>query len=555
MTFLRRAVIDIKNCLAIRFHGAVAELAFRKSFPQLANTVRFPYVPPGRFSKKLKRPKTQLNIFRALKFRLDAIEDALKVSQKDKDARFLLYLFLDEHLQLLEAFQIGDLDNLRGRFPKAELAISALNAFDVSKEVRCTRFWSNAKPSKVLDLKALFSKTLPNRSSARNLQPIFQKFFAKNANLFEQIFKIALLGNYRFSPHKLDFELRNAVYRLTADECLKVINTNVQLAILSVKLFLINEVRSLPSLRAVLMKRQWQNVESSCIPILKLSARSLEELLGSAAKHKAKVCKFSPPDAAFKAVTKKINSSLASRRTCEDFNLFYRLSTRVQASEIPFFLLNAFGVPNQTILSLESIARGATTSLRCNEESSQVIATFLEAFDVRFHVKVFDLPKHVADAQRNAIVKRFGLKEETSDEEIESYAPGFIFCARCRTFKGYLNNISEKRKKVRGYGSANVLITENGLCCACSKSTKVVAAKPRGLIANLRQPKKKKRVSRTHFCQFTQLLRFDSFARVVQFYGEQYLLCPLCACFAKYRDMRWRAGSLNCEICFCRKKD
>jgi hypothetical protein len=398
---------------------------------------------------------------------------------------------------------------------------------------------------------------LPNRSSARNLQPLFKKYFAEHKQLFQHILQIALLGNYRFSFHKLNFKLRNAVYSMTEDDCMKVIDSNVQLAILSVKLFLINEIRSLPSLRAVLLKNQWQKVENSCIGLLKRWAHTIPELLKSHAKSKAKVGKTASAEAAFKSVAKKICSSLAPRRLCEDFHLFYRLSMRVHATEIPFFLLNAFGLHNKTILTLESIARGtaAASTLHCSEESSQVIATFLEAFEIRFHVKIFNLPMHVAEAQREALVQRFELKEETSDEEIESYAPGMIFCARCRTFKGYLNNISEKRKKVRGYGSANVLITAHGLCCACSKSTKVVAAKPKGLIANLRQAKKKKRVSRTHFCGAVQLLRFDSFGRIVQFYGEQYLLCPHCACFAKYRDMRWRAGSLNCEICFGRKKD
>jgi hypothetical protein len=416
MKFECRDTIDIQSCLFTRLHGAAAEQCFGKSFARIANTVHFASVPSGSFSKSLKPATEYNNIFKALLFRLDVIEDALKGAQKE--SRFLLYLFLDEHLHLVEAFKSGNLENLRSHYPRPEFAISPLNTFDISMVVRETRFWSNTKPSKVLDLKVLFCKSLPNRSSARNLQPLFKKYFAEHKQLFQHILQIALLGNYRFSFHKLNFKLRNAVYSMTEDDCMKVIDSNVQLAILSVKLFLINEIRSLPSLRAVLLKNQWQKVENSCIGLLKRWAHTIPELLKSHAKSKAKVGKTASAEAAFKSVAKKICSSLAPRRLCEDFHLFYRLSMRVHATEIPFFLLNAFGLHNKTILTLESIARGtaAASTLHCSEESSQVIATFLEAFEIRFHVKIFNLPMHVAEAQREALVQRFELKEESSDE-------------------------------------------------------------------------------------------------------------------------------------------
>ena len=559
--FIRRDCIDIKSCLAVRLHGAVNDQCFGKTFPRLVNTIHLSSVPSGKFSKTLTRPKKKSDVFQALVFRLDAIEEAingiergLKGCMKDRDTLFLLYLFLDMHLPLVEAFKGEKHENLQELYPQPEYAISPLNTFDVSQELHHACFWTN-KPSKVLDLRSLISKSLPNRSSARNLQPLFKRYFSLHKELFKAVLQAALLGNYRFCPNRLQFQMRAKVYSLSADDCVAVIDSNVQLAILSVKLCIIHEIRCSPSLRNVLLVGQWVGVESACIGLLRRREHTLSELLASFAKHKSKVKKYSR-DAAFKIVAKKINASLAPRRSCDDFHMFYKLSTRVHAHDkTPFFILNAFGISNRTILTLESIARGTASTVRCSEECSQTIATFLEAFEVRFNVKIFDLPKHVADAQRDALVKRFELLPETSDEEIESYAPGMIFCARCRTFKGFLNNISDKRKKVRGYGSANVLMTERGLCCACSKSTKVVAAKPKGLIANLRTVKTKKRVSRTYFCEFTPLLRFASFGRVVQFYGEQYLLCPHCACFAKYRDMRWRAGMLNCEICAHRKKD
>lgn len=103
MEFVRRDCIDIKSCLAVRLHGAVNDQCFGKTFPgktfpRLVNTFHLSSVHSGKFSKTLTRPKKKNNVFQALVFRLDAIEEAingiergLKGGLKDRDTLFLLY--------------------------------------------------------------------------------------------------------------------------------------------------------------------------------------------------------------------------------------------------------------------------------------------------------------------------------------------------------------------------------------------------------------------------------------------------------------------------------
>lgn len=518
-------------------------------------------------------------------YRLDILEYYINTKPSNK-TRFLLYLFLDEHIDLYNECckgLVNDIGKLRSLFPSPSRVGFWGNSINTMPFIKESGFW-NLAHLKRHPLVHLFTKSLPHRCQNRNMQTLTIKYIKENIvlqRLFESILQTSVLGNY-MNSQPLHFFYRCHVYRQKNDSdfWLMMMNKHFPVTLHALKEHIIFAVEQIPSLSKTLVQKQrWVEFKDGIKRILKPvrtllstyeeAASDTEDLLfimnktskynlGRHIHHHTTA--FHTHETRFKSTMRKIHGVLNDQVgfSFKHFMLLYNIACRFSFSNfhIPWYILSAFGVPRKTIQNLYHIKKGKF-DIACANRHKVIIYTFLEAMSLRFGIQYYILPGCIWEQQRKTVIRIHGLKKDASDSEVRGKCMPFILCSRCRTFKGFLNFISSKGKIVRGYGNKDVLIDDytEALYCANHKNLKNQVKKTSNSIIsqlqneNSNMKKSRSRTSKYLLCEQTPLLRFPSYGVCLSFFGSIYMLCPMCIGACKYSTMVFSRGKLMCSPC------
>lgn len=547
--------------------------------------------PTNCFSNEITRILTsdvtissyEKKVLTVLCYRLDVIQYYTKKMENCSKTKFLLYLFLDEHIDLYNECLSRRIDNvgtIRGLFPSPSRICFWGNLLNTMPFIKESGYW-NLKYLKRHPLIHLFTKTLPHRCQNRNMQTLTLKYMKENPLmkiLFGDILRCSMLGNY-INSKPINFNARCLIYKRRADSgfWLSMIEKFFPVMLHALKEYILFAVEQIPSLFKILVQKQrWlefkEGIKRILIPARVLLAddnckvKTLEEILlimqqmskynlGRHIHHHTTA--FNLYETRFKATTRRVHTLLqldSKMFMPEHFKLLYNLTCRISYSDtIPWYILIAFGVPRHILKSLYGTKR--RTELFCARRHKLLINTFLDAMALRFGIQCYNLPHRLMKRQRETMLKKLKLPISTSDEIISRSCMPMIFCSRCKSFKGFLNFVTDKGKKVYGYGNKNILVDDytQQLYCANHKNIKHQVKKANNSIISMLQNdvklKGRKRTSKYSMCGKTQLLQFQSYGNCVVFFGEMYMLCPSCmspSCFSK---MVFSKGFLMCTVC------
>ena len=537
-------------------------------------------------------------IVRCLCYRLDVVEYQLKRAEDKSKLKFLLTLFLDEHLDLYNYIVNTEMDQwsvktMMGLFPTPDRILWFGNCLDTMTYIKESGFW-DLVGIKRHPMVHLFTKSLPHRCQNRNMQTLALKYmneFPTIMTFFKQILQCSILGN-SMRCRSACFKYRCIIYKERDNGKLwkTMMGKYFPVVLHALKEHILYCVEQLPSLaHTLVLKQRWVEFKEgiykilapvrvamsksprtdtsidSVEGILSLMQRTSKYNLGRHIHHHTTA--FHVHETRFKSTTKRIAIAIDK---CDDgpydnFILLYNIACRIpiRVHEIPWYILAAFGIPRRVIKALYTAKKGKV-QFDCTDLQKNTITMFLDVLTLRFGIKCYPLPLHMQKMQTKAIMAQHGMAPGSTDEEVSSKCMPFVFCARCKTYKGFLNFISDKGRPILGYGNKDILVNDGTgeLYCANHKNHKNSQNKKQvdGIISSLQKKHRtnkkqnRHRVSKYRRCEQTPLLKFSSYGVCVSFFGVIFMRCPFCMCPCRYEKMTFSSGHLMCVVCAFHKK-
>ena len=431
-----------------------------------------------------------------------------------------------------------------------------------------SHFWSrdNSK-QKRNPLIHLLSKCLPQRCQGRNLNRVTELYLEEHSSLAKQLHAIvlcSLLGNYESNANRPSMSIRQAIFQhlYEVDSIHMLVKKHFNIVVFALKQFIRCQIDTMPQLRLLLIKTvNWLLFErctatamnavcgeisaSPAVSFLRRVSVSLEQCVS---RKNNRLCapKKRPNSNRFvrSLVFKKDECDVLKRH----FTIIYNCMCRVPlTAETPWYLLVTLGVPRDVVRSLYNERDKTRLRALLDEEQRTVVRRFLNTFDLRHSLQLYDIPHHHCEQQDKALRKRFSIAD---GDELPDNVGQFVLCTQCKTLKSY------SKTQTGTYGNSCVLINDETLEYYCSqhKSNKNnVAGNSAPVSSFLKhvQPERKvrKRVDKYAHCESTALLKMPSRGKLLFFFGHLYMLCPQCAATTRLDDMGYRGVFFACSGC------
>ena len=489
------------------------------------------------------------------------------------------------------------------------------NVIDIVSDIMACTYWNETK-SKMHPVTHLITKSLPQRCQIRNLREIISNYCAQSDRVYKFMYTTlmcSLIGSYSHCNYNMTCEARYIVLKRLW--CKPPSRSQIQTWIFSfyqnllfyvIKEHVIYAMTLIPSLQSVIERTyKWREfctsvtnamdstrkvVERNVMnPSLKSDDISswlitVEENLAAISKsqlhnlYRAQRQSFSQAivstcnrqDEAkgivdyyskFDRQNRKVIRELAKRETnlstCIQWLRYFGVSTnRIE------MLLNAEkhyqqnSIRNEIRKMLKAAPRHEFETIRC------LFDTIHQTHD---EIRIFNLPKHYAEPQLEAVCKRYGI---TKEEPMPHYVGTVYACLNCKQIKAFVAR-NPSRNVRQATGHTKVVVDDDTLKCYCGNRKTNSSQKKRKQTEDARAKKrvwknKRKRVEADN-CEKTEIMKINLVGKLLQFHGELYLLCPHCALPAVYQHEghfeKWKCamcrqkrtqatgGTMQCGIC------
>lgn len=474
--------------------------------------------------------------------------------------------------------------------------------------VRCS-FFSDTR-SKTNPIVHLLSKSLPQRCTIRNLREIVSNYCRKYNDVYDFVFgclKCSLMGLYETCTERPPLDIRIKLIRkfntVTKPQMLQWMMANhQQLLFYTIKEFLIYGVRQIPSIYEEIQQRYyWDMFEKSvqkamntvrkcvCIETNIMDFKGVENQLSIINKQQVHHL-FRPTRHHFCRVVlmecEKQDDTNFVDYISKDFNseyknLMYQMAIRTPVSlVIPFEWLQYFNVSKDTIKQISRIQEiyvqdGSKTSLKgllssINRYEFEAIRDFSDIFDRKINVRLFTLPSHIYKQQYKALRRKHEIPD---GKPLPDDIGKTLICLQCKQFKAFIcqNDNKGKISNLYAFGHSKILVDDETMKMYCGKRCDKVDAKKRHHYvpeyssfmnmeqANIikanndrikkRNAKERRKELKNHICSSTELCKVNLLGSLLQYYGNIYVICPICANFMQMTSQHFTRHGFYCGCC------
>lgn len=613
---------DLNAFLHPHFAGTQYEQLFVGNFVDRVHTFDLSQWNPSVWNPAgLDCANAKYQIYCTLGYHMHLVETLSNHAHVTNEIRYFLHMFMDQHLPLM--IQMEDADKytdeylltdygegapIRNHEPSTKYIFHQGLIPNVINHIPDCSFWSDIR-SKGNPIVHVLSKGLPQRCQIRNMREILNKYSRKHELVYDFILaciKCSLLGMYKTCLVRPGLRVRLRLYRkfnnLSKVEMLQwMLGDHQQLLFYVIKEFLIFGVRDIPSIYLEIERRYYWDKFEQCVNKAMNTVRGNIEDTGN-------IMQFRGIEAQMIAINKqqvhhlfrptrhlfcnvilseceRIDDSnhvdYLSKETPKDYkDLMYEMATRVPVNKYVIFeWLKYFHVAESTIKKITQIQEtyitdGTKGHLKTfmsglTRYEFECIRDLCEAFDRKFHIRIFSLPKHTYIAQCKALRRKHCI----DNGELMSETVGDTFvCLECKQFKGFVTK-RERGKIVNlfAYGHSKVLIDDETMTMYCGKRSEKVDSKKRTqpspeyssfidvdtkAIQDANNKRNQKRIAKERrkeiknkTCSKTPLSKIDMVGVLLEFYGKMYMHCPSCANFMEVTSENYTKDGIYCGCC------
>lgn len=525
---------------------------------------------------------------------------------------FCLHLYFDAHVPLMCALEDTESDNTLPLFrkycPNTASVVQESNLPDIINEHLDCSFWNENK-TKMKPIVHLMCKALPQRCQIRNLREIISNYCQTDDTVHEFMktaLLCSLLGAYKHSKKRLEWSARKEIIRRLVysnpnrTQLQEWLFTNYQhLLFYTIKEFLTFSMPMIPALYDELcLTYKWGVFEETVRSAMDKSRTMVEANIMTSSSiqdwmshvetalvivNKQQLCNLYRPQRQNFSQTiistcDRIDETQHTLDIYDQFPIEYvhllrKMAQRIPRGTIHIEWLKYFKVQQSTIDTLDNLYKHGQNSYRTElrklmqniprYEFEAIRAIFAAFTQTHNEIRIFQLPKHMYDAQCVALRRRYGL---TATQEIPDHVGVVYVCLSCRTFKGFVVAPDSKVNNLFANGHSKIIIDDETLKCYCGKRCEKTDSKKRKRIAvdsflqgleleeaRKRHEKKNWKTNKKNIqnkrCANTECVQINMAGRLLQFYGSLYLFCPSCGNPTTFHHKQHDKHGFTCGQC------
>lgn len=488
------------------------------------------------------------------------------------------------------------------------------NIQDVVNDLMQCTYWNETKV-KFTPIVHLQCKALPQRCQIRNLREIISSYCMQNDRVYDFMYKTlicSLIGGYTHCKFSLNCATRVKVLRRLwynppsrGQMQAWVFSTYQNLLFYIIKEHLVYTMDCIPSLCEVVRATyKWAEFEKSVVTamdevrkIVQKNAQTehnivgwlegVEDILSVTSKSQLQNLFRAQRQSFAQAIVATCNRQDEQRNEVDIYQKFDRRHRQIirsmakRCQDIPTCIrwLTYFGVQTSTVEALLNSQKHYQSNSIRNDlrkmlksvsryEFEAIRCLFTIVHQTHHDIRVFTLPKHMAEPQLKALRKRFGIMD---NEEFPEYLGKVYACLNCHSFKAFVAKDSSKNVR-QATGHQSIVVDDETLRCYCGNRKNSNSSKKKKKVSGdsrtaKRIWKNKRKEMMSVVCENTECLYMDMVGRLIQFHGDLFLFCPSCGLPAKFshkghgKDM-WRCamcikeeegntagGTMKCDIC------
>jgi len=613
---------DLNSILHPHFAGTPYEQLFVGNFVDRVHTFDLSQWNPSVWNPaKLEEANAKYQIYCTLGYHMHLVEKLTQESHVTNEIRYFLYMYMDQHLPLM--IHMEDVEEYTNEYlltnygegapiqkhePSMDYIFHQGLIPNVINYIPDCSFWSDIR-SKSNPIVHVLSKGLPQRCQIRNMREILNKYSRKHDLVYDFILaciKCSLLGMYKTCVVRPGLRVRIRLYRkfnnLSKVEMLQwMLGDHQQLLFYVIKEFLIFGVRDIPSIYMEIERRYFWDKFEQCVNKAMntvrahiedseniMQFRGIESQMIAINKQQVHHL-FRPTRHLFCNVIgtecERIDDGnfvdfVRKETSTENRELMYEMAMRIPVTKrVEFDWLKYFHVSANTIKKISQIqdtyiADGTKGHLKTflsglSRYEFECIRDLCEAFDRKFHIRIFSLPKHTYIEQCKALRRKYNIM---NGEEMPNTVGETYLCLECKQFKGFITK-KERGKIVNlfAYGHSKVLIDDQTMTLYCGKRSEKVDSKKRNQIIpeyssfidvnmqeieaanNVRNRKRiakeKRKDMKNQTCSKTPLVKINMVGVLLEFYGKMYMHCPSCANFMEVTSENYTEKGIYCGCC------
>ena len=613
---------DLNSVLHPHFAGTQYEQCFVGNFVDRVHTFDLSqwntmvWNPAG-----ITHAEENKRIYCTLGYQMSLIDDLMQLSHNNNEIQYFLAMYMDMHIPLMihmedvqtytDEYLLTDYGNkapIQIYEPKTSFIFHQGLIPNVINCITECSFWSDVR-CKTNPIVHILSKGLPQRCQIRNMREILNKYSRKHEIVYNFILsclKCSLLGMYKTCLKRPKLKVRIRLHR-TFNNMSKIdmlqwmLGEHQQLLFYVIKEFLIFGVRDIPSIYDEIERRyHWDKFEKCVNDAMNMvrglivdderimNFKGIESLLIS--KNKQQVHHlFRPTKHSFCNVvideSNKIDDSnfvdYIRKETDEsNLSLMYKMAIRVPVSKITEFgWLKYFKISEQVIKKMNQLqdmynidgTKGCLKSFlgELTRYEFECVRDICEAFNRKFHIRIFSLPTHIYIQQCKALRRKYSVP---NGEPMKEKIGKTFVCFQCKQFKGFITK--QERGKIHNlyaYGHSKILIDDETMKFYCGKRTEKVDSKKRNqhvpeyssfIDVDLekikkandtrnrkRHAKEKRKELKNKVCSQTELISLNLTGVMLEFYGNLYMICPSCANYMQVTSEHFTENGMYCGCC------
>ena len=489
------------------------------------------------------------------------------------------------------------------------------NVIDIVSDVMACTYWNETK-SKMDPITHLVTKSLPQRCQIRNLMQIISNYCAQCDRVYKFMYATltcSLIGSYSHSKYQMSCKARYVVLKRLW--CKPPSRSQMQSWVFSlyqnllfyvIKEHLIYAMTLIPSLQSVIEKTyKWkefcnsvqgamdktrQMVENNVIYAEKNNEeistwlKGVEDHLAAVSKSQLHNLYRAQRQSFSQAIVSTCNRQDEARGIVDYFSAFDRRNRKVirelakRETQLSTCIswLRYFGVstsPIEMLLSAEkhyqqnSIRNEIRKMLKAapRQEFETIRCLFDTIHQTHDEIRVFQLPKHYAEPQFNAVCQRYGVSKT---EPLPDYVGTVYACLNCKQIKAFVARQTNRNVR-QATGHTKVVVDDDTLKCYCGNRKTNASQKKRKQTEDARAKKRiwknKRKQTEADNCEKTEIMEINLVGKLLQFHNELFLLCPHCALPAVYQHAghfdTWKCamcrqngaqasgGTMKCGVC------
>ena len=572
--------------------------------------------------KGLTTASEDFSIYCTLGWIINEVENILNLTSIQKINRYYLTLYMDMHLHLMIHMMdkkkysnsylltdYGDGAPIHKYMPSYENVFHEGKLPDVLHYIVDCSFFSDNR-QKHNPIVHLLSKALPQRCTIRNLIQILSSYCRKHEDVYNFIIgclKCSLLGLYKDASVRPKYKTRIKIIKKINETSKAVMlqwmmKDHQQLLFYIIKEFLIFGVKQIPSIYEEINQRYyWDKFENCVIEAMNivrqfhketddiLEFKDIEYKLISINKQQVHHL-YRPKRHSFASVV-ITECEKQDDSNCVDYiqkyfpndytKIMYDLAIRTKLEmDLPIDLLESFNVSSNTRKKFKIIQEiynqeGSKSNLKnllstISRYEFEALRQFCIVFKRKRNVRVFMLPVHIYIKQYQALMKKYSIP---NGQRLPKDIGKTYFCFHCKQFKGFINTINNKGKRLNlyAYGHSKILVEDEDLHLYCGKRCDKVDAKKRHnnlqeyssfidldnseknnllLLRNKKRlAKEKKKDLRNDICAKTKLCSINLLGVLLQFYDNMYTICTICGNFMLFESKYFTKDGFYCGCC------